>query len=376
MRENESIVFINQNAGYLMIDIIHAHQQYKKRTIIAGKLVQRDTALDSTVKFEKIITYNRSSSVKRLFTWGWGFIQILWLLKTRYRKSHLFIVTNPPLAVFIPLICSNTFSILVYDVYPDALVAYKFIGANSLITRLWKRANRKVFAKAKKIFTISEGMKSVLSRYVEKDKIDMIPVWTDNSFFQPISKSANVFIQNNNLLDKFIVMYSGNMGHSHNIEVLTDIAAAIKDPGICFVLIGDGDKKKFIVEKIKTLQLVNCVLLPWQEMDMFPFSLAAADLAIVTLGKEASVLSVPSKTFNLLSVGAPLLCITDHSSELAALVNQYAVGKCFSSGDIENMVKYIESVKSDADYRGTLQQNSLKASKDFGPENAFKFVVS
>ena len=111
-------------------------------------------------------------------------------------------------------------------------------------------------------------------------------------------------------------------------------------------------------------------------MDMFPFSLAAADLAVVTLGKEASVLSVPSKTFNLLSVGAALLCIADQSSELAALVNRYAVGQCFNPGDIENMVKYIQLIKSDQQYRTSLQQNAIVASKDFGPENAFKFAVS
>src|SRR5436189_4264808 len=125
MAGKESIVFINQNAGYLMIDIIHAHTQYQQRAIITGKLVSRNKSLDDAVVVEKIITYNRSSAIKRLFTWFWGFVQILWLVKTKYRKSDLFIITNPPFAVFIPLFCNNKFSVLIYDIYPDALVAYK-----------------------------------------------------------------------------------------------------------------------------------------------------------------------------------------------------------------------------------------------------------
>lgn len=375
MADKESIVFINQNAGYLMIDIIHAHKEYKKRAIITGKLIERNLPLDASVKFEKIIKYNRSSAIKRLFTWSWGFVQILWLVKTRYRKSDLFIVTNPPFAGFIPLFCRNKFSLLVYDVYPDALITYNFIGDNSFISRWWKKANHKIFAKAQQVYTISSGMKEVLSRYIDADKINTVPIWTDNKFFKPVPKAENIFIQKHQLQDKFLVMYSGNLGHSHNIEVLIEIALAIKDKDIYFVIIGDGDKKQLVVEMINQYQLNNCLLLPWQEVSMLPFSLSAADLAVVTLGKEASMLSVPSKTFNLLSVGVPLLCIAEERSELASLVNHYEVGKCFNPTEIANMVEYIQSVKSNDGYCNILQQNVLKASEDFGPENALKFVA-
>jgi glycosyltransferase involved in cell wall biosynthesis len=375
MADKESIVFINQNAGYLMIDIVHAHTQYKHRTIISGKLVERNSTLDKSVKQEKIIVYNRSSSIKRLFTWSWGFLQILWLVKTTYRKSDLFIVTNPPFASLIPLLCKNKFSLLVYDVYPDALVAYKYIGAQSLITRLWKKANRIVFAKAQKIFTISNGMKNVLSQYVDESSIKSIPVWTDNDFLKPVPKAENIFISKYNLQHKFLVIYSGNLGLSHDIEVLVEIANEIKDDDIYFIIIGEGDKKKVINERIKRHQLKNCLLLPWQDVAMLPFSLSAADIAVVSLGKEASTLSVPSKTFNLLSVGAPLLCIADESSELAALVNRYQVGKCFNATDVEKIIAFIQMVKSKDDYRKSLQQNSLKASEQFGPGNALKFVL-
>jgi hypothetical protein len=97
-------------------------------------------------------------------------------------------------------------------------------------------------------------------------------------------------------------------------------------------------------------------------------------LAVVSLGKEASTLSVPSKTFNLLSVGAPLICITSADSELAALVKQYQLGECFDAVETNRMIEFIYSVKSNKNYQSALQQNALKASKDFGPENAFKFV--
>jgi glycosyltransferase involved in cell wall biosynthesis len=358
MEEEREIVFINQNAGYLMIDIIHAHKQYTRRSFITGSLTERDIKLDASVKIEKIIKYNRSSGMKRLFTWGWAFIQICWLVKTRHRKADLFIVSNPPFAVFIPLICKNPFSLLVYDVYPDALVAYNFFGNQSFITCLWKKANRRIFVKAEKIFTISNGMKKVLTQYVPDERINIVSVWSHNDFLKPVAKADNVFIKQQALQGKFLVVYSGNLGHSHELEVLVEIA----------------DKKQLLKERIAAGNLSNCTLLPWQEVAMLPYSLSAADLAVVSLGKEASTLSVPSKTFNLLSVGAPLICITSADSELAALVKQYQLGECFDAVETNRMIEFIYSVKSNKNYQSALQQNALKASKDFGPENAFKFV--
>jgi glycosyltransferase involved in cell wall biosynthesis len=375
MADKESIVFINQNAGYLMIDIIHANSQYKKRAIITGKLVERNLRLDSSVKVEKIITYNRSSGFKRLFTWGWGFIQILWLVKTKYRKSTLFIVTNPPFAIFIPLFCRNNFSLLVYDIYPDALIAYKMIGANSFLAGWWEKANKRVFTKANNVFTISDGMKKSLGKYADLKKIKTVPIWTDNRFLKPIPKEENNFIRNNQLQNKFLVVYSGNLGHSHPVEALVEIAAAIKDKDILFLIIGEGNKKELINERIKAYQLSNCILLPFQEVTMLPQSLSSANLGVVTLGKEASSLSVPSKTFNLMSVGVPILGIAGQGSELSALLSQFKFGQCFNETDIAAMISFIKLVKSDTLYREVLQKNALSASNNFGPENAMKFVV-
>jgi glycosyltransferase involved in cell wall biosynthesis len=376
MTEKNAIVFINQNAGYLMIDIINAHEHYKERSIIAGKLVSRNNLLDKAVKFENIITYNRTSSLKRLFTWVWGFIQILWLVKTRYRKSELFIVTNPPFAVFLPLFCSNKYSVLVYDVYPDVLSAYNYLKKDSLIARMWSKANRKIFLNAQSVFTISEGMKRSLSKYAAPEKIEVVPLWADNFFLKPVEKDQNIFIKQYNLQGKFLIIYSGNLGHSHSVEILVEIAGAVEDKDIFFVIIGEGDKKQLISSLIKSKGLENFLLLPWQPVEMLPYTLSAADLAVVTLGKEASAFSVPSKTFSLLSVGAPLLCIADAQSELASLVDHYQAGKCFHTEELEKIISFIHSVKSDKNYHAALKQNAINASKEFGPKNAFKFVTS
>ncbi|MFT3682744.1 MAG: glycosyltransferase family 4 protein [Ferruginibacter sp.] len=374
MAGEKSIVFINQNAGYLMIDIIHAYKDYGQKAIITGKLVERQIPLDKSVKFNKIITYNRTSTIKRLFTWVCGFIQIVWIVKTRYKKADLFIVTNPPFNTFLPFVCKNRFAVLVYDVYPDALISYNILKENSFIARFWKKANRKVYAKAQRIFTIGDTMKTILSNYADAAKIEVVPLWTDNNFLKPVPKEDNIFIKENGLTGKFIVMYSGNLGRTHSVEVLVEAASLIQDDDIMFVIVGEGEKKQLITEMVNDRNLKNVRLLPWQEPAVLPFSLSAADLGVVTIDAVAGNLSVPSKTFNLLSVGVPLVCIAGGDADLAKLVDKYSVGKCFLKNEAASIVDYIKKLKADKNYQYKLRENALQASMDFTPENALKFA--
>jgi glycosyltransferase involved in cell wall biosynthesis len=373
--EKKQIVFVNQSSGYLMLDIIDAFgAAYDERILMAGFINPRNKKVDTSIKIIKLAEYNRSSSAKRLLSWSLAFVKALWLIKTRYRKADLFLVSNPPFALFIPLFCNNPFRVLVYDVYPDAMVSYNLLKPDSVLARQWRDANKKVFAKAVGIYTIGNGMKQLLTAYIAPSKIKVVPVWTDNEFLRPLPKTTNPFIAQQKLDGKFTVLYSGNLGKTQQAEVLVELAANTTDNGLFFLIIGGGDKFQALANKIQESGLNNIRLLPWQETDLLPYTLAAADIAVVSLGKEASLLSVPSKTFNYLSVGAPLLCIASPDSELAALVKEYRIGECFYSNEAGRMLDFITRLKNNKNLLEEFRQRSLATSRLFGPANAAQFI--
>jgi glycosyltransferase involved in cell wall biosynthesis len=374
-KEKKQIVFVNQSSGYLMLDIIDAFgTNYEERILMAGFINPRNKAVDTTIKVIKLATYNRSSSVKRLITWSLAFIKALWLIKTKYRKADLFLVSNPPFALFIPLFCNNPFRVLVYDVYPDAMVSYKLLKQDSWLAGWWRKANKKVFAKAMGIYTIGNGMKQLLSAYIDASKIKVVPIWTDNAFLKPLPKATNPFIIQQKLENKFIVLYSGNLGKTQEVEVLVELAANTTDSNLFFLIIGGGDKYQWLANKIGEKGLDNIRLLPWQQTDQLPYSLASADIAVVSLGKEASLLSVPSKTFNYLSVGAPLLCIASPDSELAILVKEHKIGECFGSSETDRMIAFINNLKNNQQQLAAFRERSLATSNLFSPANALEFI--
>jgi len=278
------------------------------------------------------------------------------------------------MATLLPLFFKNNYSLLIYDVYPDALYEMGVISAKSPIIRSWERANKKVFKKAKGIITITEGMKNALSKYTRANSIEVIPIWTDNNYLKPLKKEENSFIKDNGLEGKFIVLYSGNLGLAHDVEVIINLAMIIDNPVVKFVIIGDGEKKDKLARMIHENNLKNCLLLPFQSPDVLPFSLAAADVAIVTLAKNASLLAVPSKTYNLMSVGAPIMCMADKNSELANLVRKYEIGECYQSHQHKEMKHFIEKLIDNKQIIEQYRNNSINASKNYGLQNVNRFI--
>ncbi len=359
------ILIVNQNSGYLTIDVANAFiTEYDEVVLMYGLNRVTERTLHPKVKVQKTITYNRTSTVKRLWTWGICTLHLGFLLAWKYRGYKVLYYTNPPMSYFNALLFSNPFSVVVFDTYPDVL---KLIGINesSWIYKFWKFVNIKVFGKAVQIITLSEGMKGQLLNYVNGDKIKVVSIWPASENFKPVTKNNNPFLKEHGWQDKFIVLYSGNMGIGHKLDVLVDTAEVLKDyKDILFLFIGEGAKKSLLQKIVKDKGLGNVKFLTWQSADILPYSLAAADLAVVALAPEATYASVPSKTFNYMSVGAPILGIGSEGSELEGLINSYKLGLYSKLGDIEIICNFLLSLRNENKaIHKELVGNSLSASR-------------
>lgn len=375
MKQNKNIVIVNQDSGYLMIDLANAYHQAGYRvSLIAGRLVKRDTELFDGVRFYKIIRYNKATTFHRLYTWVLATIQIWLLIILKFRNYSVLFVSNPPLATLLPLFVPNRTSVLIYDIFPDALVNTGFLNSKSVLNFLWKKMNSYAFAKSDTVFTISEGMKLVLAQYVTDSKIKVVPIWVDNEFLKPVPVEENIFIKNNGLSNKFIVLYSGNLGKTGDVECMIELAKRTIDENIQYVIIGEGVKRASIGKSIVENRLSNCILLPWQSAEMLSHSLSAASLAVVSLGKNTSKIAMPSKLYSYLAVGAPILSLAANDSELARFVSKYNMGQNFEPDKVAGIVNFIVSLKSDKKQSIEFSTNALGASKNFTKNNVKYFL--
>ena len=371
--KKKQIVFVNQSSGYLMIDIIHEHlDEYEELVLVTGFLNPRNNPLDSRVKVHMLNEYDRNSTVKRLLTWFVFAIRTWLLLFMKYRNADLFLVSNPPFVVFLSRLLKNKCTYLIYDVYPDVLVQYNVVKETSSLVKFWEKINKKAFTGAGHVYTIGHGMKELLEKYVSPSKLSIVPVWSDNTFLKPIENTENPFRIEHNLQDKFTIMYSGNIGKTHPVEILLELADKLKQYPVEVLIIGEGAKKKKIMTEAEERKLNNVRFLPFQSTEMFPKSLAGADLSVVTLGEEAAQLSVPSKTYNIMSVRVPILAIASKNSEMSKIINKHNNGACFEAAQLNEIIMFVERLIKEKEHYDLLADNSLKASLEYTPENAKK----
>lgn len=377
---SKKIVLINQHTGYLFADVANAFaNEYDEVVLMAGKGSGLNAKTDTRIKTQHIIPYNRNSTLKRFLSWVTSVMQISWLLFFKYRKHDLLVCSNPPTAsTLLPIFFSRRISLLMYDIYPDGLIAGNFVTKKNIIYKCWAWLNRIAYKKVNKIFTLTKGMAAALSVYADKEKIVVVPAWSNiPAEALSIDEKENLFIQANNLQGKFIVMYSGNMGKAYQLEPLIYVAEHFKDnSNIVFVIMGDGWKKEILQQLVKEKKLTNCLLLPYQPAELFIHSLSAFNVGVVSLAQVLDKVAIPSKTYNLLAAKRPVLCIGSEGSGLAEFLKENEVGVAIDPSNIEAMKDYIVKLYNDKAYFDRLCINAGKTAAHYTKERAKEIVAA
>jgi len=331
-----------------------------------------EVPLLAKVKIVKIPKYNRSNTFTRILSWITGFIRIVFLLKTRYSQYEVFASTNPPFLNLLPLFCKNKISLLVYDIFPDGLAAAGFINTNNLIYKRWSKWNTKAFSRLHTITTLTAGMSKQLSKYVNEERISIVSAWSSQNIEKLNTSSvSNELIRKYKLQDKFLVVYSGNLGKGYDIESIVHLAKNLEEyKNIQILIVGNGYQKETIKKIINSMQLTNCLLLPSQTTDLFNALLSAMRIGIVSLEYGTSEMAIPSKLYNLLAAGKPVVCLGSQESDLARLIEQRKVGRTFSSSMNLELKEFVLQLSSDPDYYNSLSGNAFLASKQFTYKNA------
>jgi glycosyltransferase involved in cell wall biosynthesis len=377
-------IYIVQVTRQLSIDIINNFvKQGAEIHLITGIVESNYEPLDPTVKVTRLINHNSTSTLKRLFTWGvFTFLSFFYVLFSS-KKKELILVTTPPFIIFIGLflkkIRNQKYHLVIWDLYPDVLINFGTLKDSSIIIRIWKRLTVKCFNSAETIFTLGKHIATAIEKYTKKEII-IIPNWVNTDFLKPIAKAENPFVIQHQLANKFIVMYSGNLGMTHDIESIVNTAEALKNnTHIHFVIIGDGVKKSKITQLVKEKSLKNVLLLLYQDKAILPYSLGCADIGIVTLSQGAENISVPSKTYYTLAAGSAIVALASTDSELGVLIEKYKCGRVFDKPDTEEIGKFILQLSQNNAELNTFKENARNASFNYTPQNAklyYKYICN
>ncbi|MTJ11403.1 glycosyltransferase family 4 protein [Anabaena sp. UHCC 0187] len=270
------------------------------------------------------------------------------------RKNDVFLLTSAPpflsvagylahLLLKFPYVC------LIYDLYPDIAIALGVVSKKHWLAKFWWAINRQIWQKSKGIIVLSPAMKERVIAICPEvaDKVSVIHSWGDPELIVPIAKENNWFAKEHNLVNKFTVLYSGNMGRCHDLDTILATAQQLQDEPIQFVCIGGGPKRESFIQDVTRLGLKNFIFLPYQDKSVLPYSLTACDLSLVSVEAGLESLVAPSKLYPALATGRPIAAICPEDSYLRSLIAEGKFGISIDNGDSNALAAFIRKLKSD-----------------------------
>jgi colanic acid biosynthesis glycosyl transferase WcaI len=279
-------------------------------------------------------------------------------------KSDVLFLRTPPLQLGVPAFAAKRLRaarilLNVQDIHPD-LAIESGILKNPAGIRFSRSLEKWVYGLADRVVVISDGFRrNLLAKGVPGPKMSVIPNWVDTDFLRPLAKD-NPVSRKYGLDSKFVLMYSGTISISSDqalAKVLDAARILAAERDIIFAIAGEGLRKGALRARAAALGLRNVVFLPFQPYRDLPELLASADVLLVPLDGEKSELSVPSKLYNFMAAGRPVLGLARPGSEVAAILEERQSGVAVSPGDAAEIADAVRALKGSSERRRALAAN-------------------
>lgn len=334
--------FFMHRERYQGIEILRAHgTRFSKRHFLG--------------RFSNYLTYCFSSC--------WGAFHL-------DRPDVVVALTDPPVIGLAAYLASRRFGVpfvMSYrDVFPEVGRLLEDFQS-SVVNQVLQRVNRFLVKKADWVIALGVTMRQKLieGKGADPEKTIVIPDWADCSQIVPGSKD-NPFSRAHGLIDKFVVMHSGNLGLSQGLETLIQAAVHLgRYSDIQMVFVGEGVSKSVLENQVKALGLSNVRFFPYQPKERLNESFASADLFLISLKEGLAGYIVPSKIYGILAAGRPYVAAVEENSEAAILTRKYESGLLAKPGDAGDLAQKILTLYRDRTLAERFGENARRAALEF-----------
>ncbi len=306
-------------------------------TVVTGRLLGHDELPDEEerngVRIVRVrsTAYERSQLHLRAANYATYLAESVRRAARERRPDLVLCMTDPPIVGDIGLLVARRFGVpllvIAQDVFPEIAVQLERLE-NPLLVGVLRSLVGLYLRRADRIVAIGETMKRRLEQKgAAPERITVIPNWVDAQAIAP-QPLDNPWARRHDLVGRFVVMHSGNVGHAQDLETLVRSATFLRDlDDLRVVVVGFGARHADTVALAERLDVADLVrFLPYQSRDVLSQSLSSARLHFVGLAKGLAGYVVPSRVYGILAAGRPVVVGADADSETARLVAEAGCG--------------------------------------------------
>ena len=337
---------LEEGCEVTMVTAFPYYPAWKKRAADARRIFQSERL--NGVRVLRCWHYvpRRVSTVKRILH-EFSFVSLSFLRLLFIPRPDLLIVVSPPLlggalARLLCLVKRGKYLLHLHDLQPDAAINLGMVKSPVLIRAL-KTLESIAYHGAWRISAISAGMLDTLrKRGAEESKLSYFPNGTHPIIQAPRGqfRALNGFDR-----EKFLLVYSGNLGVKQGLQHLILAMGSVVNPAIQLIICGEGAEKEGLLNSASGLR--NVYFKGVQEPMEYQKMVADTDLMVVSLASGSGNSFFPSKLLSACAASKPVLAICDFDSELATVVETNRFGVVVRPADAEELASQLEALSRD-----------------------------
>lgn len=252
----------------------------------------------------------------------------------------------------------------IQDFNPEQIMAVRY-SKNKLILKLLMLLDKFSCRQADKVILVGRDMADTFQKRYQNKKAPAYTIinnWINEKEIYPLTsehEKVAAFRKQYGLENKFVIMYSGNIGLYYDLERLIKVLKRFRkgitqkgiwEDGICsadgrevvFAFVGGGSLLNILQDYKKRHHIENIVFIPYQKKEDLIYSLNAADVHWCVNAKGIRGVSVPSKCYGIMAVAKPILAVLEKDSEARLIIEETGCGLCSEPEDYDHVARHIQ----------------------------------
>ncbi|RLT47282.1 MAG: glycosyltransferase WbuB [Chloroflexi bacterium] len=278
-----------------------------------GRLIARESLDGVTVLRNWLYATPNEGLVRKTLSHLSFMVSALVLGNARLGTADVIIASSPSFfAVISAWVMSRMrkipFVFEVRDLWPAVFVDLGVL-TNSFVIRALESVEMFLYRRAALVVTVTEGFRTrLIARGLPPQKVVTVTNGAAIESFTPGPRD-NAVRTELGLAGKFVVGYIGAHGISQGLELVLQAAQRLRDDAdIVFLLVGEGARKRALLELRETLRLTNVIMLPAQAHQRVREYYCASDVCVVPLRQLPLFATfIPSKMFEIMACAVPVI---------------------------------------------------------------------
>lgn len=305
-------------------------------------------------------------------------------------KFDLILYSTPPIT-FVSAIdyVKNRDSAKTYlmlkDIFPQNAVDMGMMrktGIRGLLYTYFRRKEKELYNLSDKIGCMSPANVEFVLKYnpsISSAKVEVCP-----NCIEPVDVSISederveIRMKYNIPIDKRVFVYGGNLGKPQGIHFLIEcLKSQAKNEQIYFLVVGNGTEYGRLEAYISENKPQNVKLMKMLPKEDYDRMVAACDVGMIFLDYRFTIPNFPSRLLSYMQAKLPVLCVTDHNTDIGSIAVKNGFGWWCESNDIEKFSTTVEEVcHANMDDMGSRAWNYMKENYtvDLGYEAIVKSI--